>query len=348
MASVPSESVIGWAAHAIGPHASVTAQRSLHGEVSPWLLTVDQDGTTHDVVLRIPVAERIAPSVILTNATALLVAQQVALPAPRLIACDRTGDTAGVVASLETALPGASEFPDTLDAEQLRSVGAALARVHAIQLDPQPFLPRRTRPIQPDDFARDRRWAARFHATPHNQRRLIDAFCRVTGWVTEDARKVLSETSTTPVLQAADEHVRAYGPPREPTVFVHGDLWPGNTRWQEGRFTALIDWKTAGVGNPGVDLGSMRMQVALRYGLTAADLISEGWERQTGRPATHVAYWDAVAALNTPTMMEGWPDCDPIDHPLGAQAVTIRRDAFLRQAVDQLDRNPTPSRSSHA
>lgn len=340
MPSVPSESVIRWVAHAIGQNAEVTIQTSLHGEVSPWLLKVDHEGKTYDVVLRIPVVGRIEPALILTNATALLVAEKYELPSPRLIACDRTGDTAGVVASLETALPGTSEFPSTLDVEQLRGVGTVMARIHSVRLDPQPSLPIRTRPIQFDDYARDRRWAAFFRASSEYQHGVIDTFCGLTGSSIEAAQRVLSRTSSTPLLQLADEHVRMYDLPSEPTVFVHGDIWPGNTRWREGGFTALIDWKTAGVGNPGVDLGSMRMQVALQYGLAAAEFVRDGWELQMGRPATQVAYWDAVAALNTPTKMEGWPGCDPADHPLGSQAVTERRDEFLRQAVDQLAQHP--------
>lgn len=342
MSPVPSESVIRWAANAIGQNAAITARKSLHGDVSPWLLKIVHDGKSYDVVLRIPVPGRIEAALILTNATALLMAEKHDSPSPRLIACDRTGGTAGEVASLETVLPGTSEFPSTLDAEQLRKAGAAMARVHSVQLDPQPFLPIRTRPIQFDDYARDRRWAALFRASPHYQHGVIAAFCELTGASTEDAQKVLSRTSSTPLLQLADEHARMYDLPSEPTVFVHGDIWPGNTRWWEGSFTALIDWKTAGVGNPGVDLGSMRLQVALQYGLAAAEFVRDGWERQTGRPAAHVAYWDAVAALNTPTIMEGWPGCDAIDHPLGSQAVTKRRDEFIRQAVDQLEQNPRP------
>jgi hypothetical protein len=54
-----------------------------------------------------------------------------------------------------------------------------------------------------------------------------------------------------------------------------------------------------------------------------------------------VPYWDAVAALNTPTVIpDGWvPGFAGDGSPLDAAAVTERRDAFLRTALDQL---PTP------
>jgi hypothetical protein len=83
------------------------------------------------------------------------------------------------------------------------------------------------------------------------------------------------------------------------------------------------------------------MQMALQYGQDAPARVLEGWQRQAGRAAIAVPYWDAVAALNTPTMIHGeWlPGFADDGSPLDAAAVTKRRDEFLRTALDQL---PTP------
>jgi hypothetical protein len=80
------------------------------------------------------------------------------------------------------------------------------------------------------------------------------------------------------------------------------------------------------------------MQMALQYGKDAAADVLEGWERQAGRAASAVPYWDAVAALNTPTVIHGeWlPGFADDGSPLDTAAVTERRDAFLSAAVDQL------------
>jgi aminoglycoside phosphotransferase (APT) family kinase protein len=121
---------------------------------------------------------------------------------------------------------------------------------------------------------------------------------------------------------------------------VHGDLWPGNTMWSDGALTGLIDWDCAGAGPPGIDLGSVRLDAVLYFGWPAADEILDGWQRAAGRQADHVAYWDVVAALCTvgdmaqcmpPLLDHGRPDLD-------AGILTARRDAFLAQALDQLDR----------
>jgi hypothetical protein len=56
-----------------------------------------------------------------------------------------------------------------------------------------------------------------------------------------------------------------------------------------------------------------------------------------------VAYWDAVAALNTPADLDGWgPSWDDNGLPNDAASVTARRDAFLRTAVDELRRDLAP------
>ena len=124
--------------------------------------------------------------------------------------------------------------------------------------------------------------------------------------------------------------------PAAPSVFLHGDVWGGNMLWEGDRCVALIDWKGAGVGDPGVDLGSLRMQMALQYGQDAPAYVLEGW--RTGRAVgNRGALLDAVAALNTPTVIHGeWlPGFAGDGSPLDVAAVTERRDAFLRAALDQ-------------
>lgn len=119
-------------------------------------------------------------------------------------------------------------------------------------------------------------------------------------------------------------------------MFVHGDVWTGNMRWEGDTCTALIDRFCAGAGDPGVDLGELRMQMGYQYGLDAADHVLDGWQREAGRAATNVAYWDSVAALNTPVDVAGWPAFDDNGNPLDQQAVIARRDTFLRSALDRL------------
>lgn len=128
--------------------------------------------------------------------------------------------------------------------------------------------------------------------------------------------------ATSPLLSMADERIQSMTRPQGAAVFLHGDVWPGNMAWLGGNSYTLIDWKTAGAGDPGVDIGELRKQIAIKYGLEAIKHIVDGWEQAAGKRATNVPYWDAVAALNTPT------DLGPF--------ITQRRDAFLRAALRSL------------
>jgi thiamine kinase-like enzyme len=119
---------------------------------------------------------------------------------------------------------------------------------------------------------------------------------------------------------------------------VHGDLWYGNTLWDNDKLTAVLDWDCAGVGPAGIDLGSLRCDAAWSYGLEAAEHVLRGWETEAGRPASAVPYWDAVAALASPPDM-GWFPMEMADHgrpDLTHDVMLKRRDAFLEAAMSQL------------
>ncbi len=292
-----------WAAAAMGSGAKVTDVRPLHGRDGPWLLRIEHTGGVTEAVLRGRAPPRVGPFMIATGAAALEAAERHGLQAPRLISADLDGDQTGGVTTLETVVAGSTAWPAPPSAERLRTVGASLAAVHAIPMTATERLPFRPRPIAVDDFARERR----------------------TG-----------RMPTTPLLEEADQLITERGLPVSGTVFVHGDVWPGNIVWTPEEAAVLIDWKTAGVGAAGVDLGELRKQVAIIFGSDAPDLVLQGWEDAAGTTGADVAYWDTVAALNTPSQLDdgyqsgGWA-------PLDGAAATRRRDAFLQAALTRLD-----------
>src|SRR5512133_2677998 len=306
------EQVLRWVAGVVGGMRVLSVEnpsRSTHRPPGTFRLRVEGTSTAAtDLILKVSVPRWITDGMVITNARALRLAETHGLAGPRLIAADLDGRASGTVATLETFLSGSSDLSPMVSAARLREAGAAIARVNAVVLESQTDLPHRPRPIAVDDRATER-WRGRM--------------------------------PTTPLLEEADERVRSHRVPAAVSVLVHGDVWGGNMLWEGDRCVALIDWKTAGVGDPGVDLGSLRLQMALQYGQDAPAHVLEGWQRQAGRAAVAVPYWDAVAALNTPTVLHGWvPGFADDGSPLDAAAVTERRDAFLRTALDQL---PTPS-----
>lgn len=299
-----SDGLLGWVSEVVDGRLE---------DVEPLHLETGRDsGSFHirmtggefaDLVVKMPVPDWIGPRMVATNARALELSAEFGLSAPRLVAADLDGRASGAVATLETWLPGSSALPPAVSVTRLRSAGAALAKVHAFSVAPHEHLPFRPRPVAVDDFAAERREG---------------------------------RMPSTALLQQADEMTRQHGIPAGDPVFVHGDAWPGNMLFEGDTCTALIDWKTAGVGHPGVDLSGFRLQMAMQYGPDAPGDVLRGWQDQAGREAGSVSYWDAVAALNTPTELSGFPGFTGDGGQLDTASVTRRRDAFLRTALDGL------------
>ena len=296
------EPVLRWAARSVGADAIVSAVHELRPGRSPWHLQIDSANGEVHLVLK---AGRDLSSEIRTEVAALRVAEEHALPAPRVLAADLSGEEAGAPAVLMSWLEGQSHVPMEADPERLRALGAAAAAFHLVERGPSPDLPLRQRHMPWIDLARERREGI---------------------------------AATTPLLDAADKALGDAGPVDDETVFVHGDLWAGNTMWLDGVYVGTIDWEAGGVGSYGVDLGSLRLDAALSYGQHAAAEITLGWERESGRQARALAVWDIVAALNTPPEMDPFL---PTMHEAGrvdldGPTLTSRRDGFLEAALEQV------------
>jgi aminoglycoside phosphotransferase (APT) family kinase protein len=297
------EPVLGWAAGQVGAGARVMAVKGLGAGAGPWRLRIDHGGTALEAVLR--VGDPHSRQRLATEAAALAFADDHRLAAPRLLAVDRDGAAAGRPALLMTSLAGISRIPTVASTARLRALGAAAATLHAVATAPRPDLPLRVRPLADVDFAAERR-----------------------------------ATGSSPLLETAEQRVEQVPMPRGVTGLVHGDLWQGNTLWTGETFVGMVDWDAAGVGHPGIDLGTLRLDAAVMFGQPAAAEVLEGWRRATSRSADAMAYWDLVAALTTPPDMRHWL---PVAHQHGridldAATLNERRDAFLRAALDRLDR----------
>jgi hypothetical protein len=352
---MPSDEVLRWATSAVGGTSVVSAEslgRGGHRASGTFRLRIEGPAArATDVILKVPVQGWIRDVWVITNARALQRAETHGLAAPRLIAADLDGRASGTVATLETFLSGSADLPPRASVARLREAGAALARIHAVSMAPRARLAEEQDRmlaavllgvLDDPELALS---AAQRDVAPLVVRRHLSGLplpCRTRPCAVDDraAERRRGSMPTTPLLQEADERVRSHGVPSATSVFLHGDIWAGNMLFEGDRCVALIDWKTAGVGDPGVDLGSLRMNIALQYGQDAPRPRVGGWQRQAGRAATCVPYWDAVAALTTDTVMHHAPGPGLAftgdGRPLDGTAVTERRDAFLRTALDQL------------
>lgn len=301
----PPAPALRWATEVIAPGAKLIAVKGLREGANPWLLRLELAGKTSEAVLRLGEPSDLGlHERFMTEVAALQLAERHGLAAARLIATDLDGNMAGMMAVLTTALPGSSKIPRLVSAARLRALGAASAALHSVRLSPRSNLPARTRSISDVDFATQRQ-----------------------------------SKGTTELLTKAEVRLSGIAMPIDQTVFVHGDLWQGNTLWSGDLFTGMVDWDCAGAGPPGIDVGSLRCDTALLYGLPAAIEILTGWQEAAGREADDVAYWDVVAALCTPTDMAS---CLPPIHDQGrtdldGRILTVRRDEFLKEALHRLD-----------
>ncbi len=79
----------------------------------------------------------------------------------------------------------------------------------------------------------------------------------------------------------------------EPVTMIHNDLHPGNTLWQDGRLTGLVDWGAAGGGQASFDVAYCAADLELSLGIGAGAGLLAAWRDATGSPL-HPG-WHAVA-----------------------------------------------------
>ena len=85
--------------------------------------------------------------------------------------------------------------------------------------------------------------------------------------------------------------------PAEPAAFIHRDYHPGNTLWVAGRLTAVVDWTSASWGPPAVDVAHMRVNLAMWFGVEAADVFLAAY-RAVADSYAHDPGWDLRVAVD--------------------------------------------------
>lgn len=327
--------IISWVERSIGVGARVVSVEPLRRETGTWRLRIATSDDILDARLKSgPIGWR---AELACEVAALALAEGHGLTIPRLLAVDLDGEF-GSLALLTTLLPGSTTIPRVATAERLHAVGAAAAEIHRIPLTPSRDLPLRERHMPWVDFSSLRRTAIRFQAAPDRERpKILDELLLQYGWERGELLDTLMDTRSTPLLDKADQELHELSLPETDTVFVHGDLWQGNLLWEDDRCVGIIDWEAAGAGHYGVDLGSLRWDAALLFGLPAAAHVLRGWEESSGRAAQDVAYWDLVSGLNTPAEVSGKAMSEAGRPDLDARVLTERRDDFLRDALNRLD-----------
>jgi len=118
---------------------------------------------------------------------------------------------------------------------------------------------------------------------------------------------------------------------RNRPVLLHGDYWPGNVLWKDGRIVGVVDWEEACVGDPIVDLAIARLDMLWAFGIERMHEFTECYRTESEFDLTDLPYWDLDAALRPVFNIAEWATVD-LDRADITEA-TMR--AGHRQFVDQ-------------
>jgi aminoglycoside phosphotransferase (APT) family kinase protein len=268
VAEGPPPEAVHWALRAVGLDGRIVSVEPLTGGISHanHAIRIDMGGAIRDVVLRrwvrdCPQEEATGFSPRQEAATYGLLADS-AVPAPRLLAADVDAKECDVPALLLTRSTGARlAAPDDMRS-CTRQLAAALALVHS---------------IDPDRSART--------VPPYRPYYAAEGL-RVPPW-----------TSFPSVWERAIEAATA-PPLGGKSAFIHRDYHPGNTLWASGKLTAIVDWTTASWGPPAVDVAHMRANLAMSFGLDAADEFLSAYLGEAGAAYVHDPFWDVRIAVD--------------------------------------------------
>ena len=95
------------------------------------------------------------------------------------------------------------------------------------------------------------------------------------------------------------------------SVLLHGDYWPGNVMWRDGRLVAVIDWEDARLGDPLADLATARVELLCRYGAEAMERFTDrylaGYRDDVGPlRLDSLVRWELYVSAAALATMGGW------------------------------------------
>jgi aminoglycoside phosphotransferase (APT) family kinase protein len=289
------------------PGCQLRRHERLNGGISARatrLELVMGDGTQRQVVVRRPQRDTPANArEIVEREHALLTrCAELGVPAPRPWFLD--GAAAAIVLEF---VDGAPDFAPARPRDMLEQLATQLARIHAAPLDDAlQFVER---------YAR--RATERVAHTP------------------QQPDVALNETRVRSLVQKLWPW-----PQRNPDALLHGDYWPGNVLWKDGRVVAVLDWEEAAIGDPLADVALSRLDLAWAFGDEAAETFTACYREQTRIDWRNLARWDLSIALRPMGRLSRWAPAyagPPISRPditeASMQAVHQR---FVARAIATL------------
>ena len=220
-----------------------------------------------------------------------------ATPAPYYV--DQSGDIFPTPCVVVEYIEGNTEFALDHVADFIPQFATHLARIHAVDysnLDLS-FLP-----------TQEQKYAKKVSERPPNLDESIDEGC---------IRDVLESAGRLSQHNAS--------------VLLHGDFWPGNLLWKDGRLVAVIDWEDAALGDPLADVANSRLEILWAFGIDAMHSFTQQYQSIAPIDFTYLPIWDLFAALRPAFKIAEWAGDDSAE-----QIMRERHRFFVAQAFTNL------------
>ena len=121
-------------------------------------------------------------------------------------------------------------------------------------------------------------------------------------------------------------------PRRNSTVVLHGDFWPGNILWRDGRLAAVVDWEDAASGDPLADLAIARLDLLWAFNAEAMADFTHSYSEMAAIDLIALPCWDLWAALRPAGKLHGWG----LD-PATVRIMVEKHRLFVICAIEMLD-----------
>lgn len=223
------------------------------------------------------------------------------LPSPAPLDFDETGELLGGPGVVIEYIEGETDFAPAHRDDYLQQFAAQLARIHRVDVSAHDlaFLPQQAET-----------WARIITSRPE---RLDDS---------------LNEGRIRDALEAAWPW-----PQCNPSRVLHGDYWPGNILWRDGRLVGIIDWEDAALGDPLADLAISRLDMLWALDMEAMERFTEIYVSLTGIDLDTLPCWDLCAALRPAGQISAWASSSAIGDRMRERHRTFVARAFERLAA---------------
>lgn len=121
-------------------------------------------------------------------------------------------------------------------------------------------------------------------------------------------------------------------PQHNHSVLLHGDFWPGNLLWKDGRLMAVIDWEDAALGDPLTDIAISRLELLWAFSNEVMQDFTRRYQALTACDLTSLPYWDLWAALRPVGQLADWAEHDTARE----QSMREGHGWFVAQALEKL------------